>query len=120
VPPRRALRPRDNTAPLIAAAGVCRAPRQVSTFWLVFPHLNPSSGRTPLWSVLPSLFMSVIGAGLWKWWESAHPQERSVSLAMPGGYGGSGRTTSVTSGGRSVSKDGAAHALLVDHSGEYA
>ena len=40
-----------------------------STFWLVFPALNPAAANTPLWSVLPSLVLSIVSLVLWKAWE---------------------------------------------------
>lgn len=41
----------------------------VVIFWIIFKDLDPSSERTPAWSVYPALILTVIGAILWKWWE---------------------------------------------------
>ena len=60
-------------------------PIVVSTFWLVFPQWNPAPSNTPLWSVLPSLFMSLVGVVLWKLWErdtSLDPRA-SIDGAVP-------------------------------------
>jgi len=39
-------------------------------FWIIFPNLNPENTQTPLWSVLPALFLLVLGSVIWKWWEN--------------------------------------------------
>ncbi|KAL6052255.1 hypothetical protein QOT17_012276 [Balamuthia mandrillaris] len=38
-------------------------------FWIIFPSLT-NSEKTPLWSVLPALFLLMVGSFLWKWWEN--------------------------------------------------
>jgi len=39
-------------------------------FWIIFPSLNPNTTNTPLWAVLPSLFLLVFGSFGWKVWET--------------------------------------------------
>ena len=40
-----------------------------AAFWLI-PGTNPNPSNTPLWSVLTSLGLSIVGTIIWKYWEN--------------------------------------------------
>ena len=56
-----------------------------SAFWLI-PGTNPAPGNTPLWSVLPSLALSIAGVVLWKAWESRTPSHAQFAYSDDAGY----------------------------------
>jgi hypothetical protein len=63
-----------------------------ATFWLI-PGTNPNPSSTPLWSVLTSLGLSIIGTLLWKWWENQTPADEQFSVepdSIDGSGGGGG------------------------------
>jgi hypothetical protein len=63
-----------------------------AAFWLI-PGTNPNPTGTPLWSVLTSLALSIVGSIVWKRWENATmPAEEqfSVGADAPGGFGAGG------------------------------
>jgi hypothetical protein len=52
-----------------------------AAFWLI-PGTNPNPTSTPLWSVMASLGLSIVGTLLWKWWENRTPAEEQF-LVQP-------------------------------------
>jgi hypothetical protein len=54
-------------------------PAVVASFWFLFPHLNDSADRSPLWSVLPPLFFSFVAVILWKRWERSEDERLDPS-----------------------------------------
>jgi hypothetical protein len=51
-----------------------------AAFWLI-PGTNPNPSATPLWSVLTSLVLSLIGSAAWKQWESGTPATEQFDVA---------------------------------------
>jgi hypothetical protein len=53
-----------------------------AAFWLI-PGTNPNPSSTPLWSVLTSLALSLLGTTLWKVWEhKTMPAEEQFEVAL--------------------------------------
>lgn len=50
--------------------------------WLI-PNVNPNPSGTPVWSVLISLVLSIIGGWMWKTWESKIPAPQQFAVATP-------------------------------------
>lgn len=72
-----------------------------ATFWLI-PGTNPNPSSTPLWSVLTSLGLSILGTLLWKWWENQTPADEQFSVepdSMVGGGRGGGDRDGESGGG---------------------
>lgn len=61
-----------------------------AAFWLI-PGTNPNPSNTPLWSVLTSLGLSIIGTVIWKYWENGTmPPEEQFGVGPDNMLDGSG------------------------------
>jgi len=58
----------ETDAPYTLIQSIICAPIVVG-FWLIFPHLNPSPEKEPIFLVIPALLIGVIGMGLYKHWQ---------------------------------------------------
>lgn len=66
------------------------------------PGTNPNPNNTPLWSVLVSLTLSLVGSALWKRWEGRTPAHEQFSI-LSDGAGGLGKLRTATFDGDSAS-----------------
>lgn len=55
-----------------------------AAFWLI-PGTNPNPSATPLWSVMVSLCLSLLGSALWKRWENRTPAEEQFDVTPSSG-----------------------------------
>ena len=82
----------------------------MATLFLI-PGVNPFPAYTPVWSVLTSLALSIVGVVLWKSWElTATPvlaDQFGLKADVAGGRGAGGRVR-------------ASHIVLIDDDGEAA
>jgi len=58
----------ETDAPYTLIQAIVCAPIVVG-FWLIFPNLNPSTEKEPVFLVVPALIVGVIGMGLYKHWQ---------------------------------------------------
>ena len=56
--------------------------------WLI-PGVNPNAASTPLWSVLVSLALALLGSLLWKQWEGRTPAEEQFQALFASSAGAS-------------------------------
>jgi hypothetical protein len=75
-----------------------------ATFWLI-PGTNPNPSSTPLWSVLTSLGLSIIGTLIWKWWENQTPADEQFSVIADSNVGEE-RVRNGNGGGGGGNRDG--------------
>jgi len=45
-------------------------------FWLIVPKFNPNGAVPPLWSIIPSFILLVVGVVIWKIWELRSDKKR--------------------------------------------
>ena len=59
----------------------------VIVFYLLFPSLNLNNTNSPLWSVLPSVFLMVLGTIVWKLWENKEKRKNLEYESVPTALG---------------------------------